>query len=405
MSNQYDFDKIISRKDTDCAKWGVADGLFGEKDILPMWVADMDFPIAKEITAAIKKRADHEIYGYAVPGSSAFEAVVTRMKKKYEWEIPSEWIVFTPGIVPALYVAVKAFTHPGDEVVIQSPVYRPFWSAVKDNGCQVVNNQLKLIDDRYEIDFKDFENIFKFSRNPGLVPVSSRAKMMILCSPHNPVGRVWNADELSKMGEIVTRNNGIIVSDEIHAEICFKGSKHIPFASISTEFEQRSITCVSPSKSFNLAGLGASAVIIPDSELRKNFNRAKTGIVPMVNCFGLSALEAAYNHGDAWLQECLEYLHGNLNFIMKFCKKQIPKIRIIKPEGTYLVWLDCRDLGMDKMSLRELMRKKARLGLEDGFTFGPGGEGFQRMNIACSRSMLEEAMTRLEAAVNSIDSS
>ncbi|MBW2364762.1 MAG: aminotransferase class I/II-fold pyridoxal phosphate-dependent enzyme, partial [Deltaproteobacteria bacterium] len=236
-------------------------------------------------------------------------------------------------------------------------------------------------------------------------PVSSRAKMMILCSPHNPVGRVWNADELSKMGEIVTRNNGIIVSDEIHAEICFKGSKHIPFASISTEFEQRSITCVSPSKSFNLAGLGASAVIIPDSELRKNFNRAKTGIVPMVNCFGLSALEAAYNHGDAWLQECLEYLHGNLNFIMKFCEKQIPKIRIIKPEGTYLVWLDCRDLGMDKMSLRELMRKKARLGLEDGFTFGPGGEGFQRMNIACSRSMLEEAMTRLEAAVNSIDSS
>ncbi|MBW1849461.1 MAG: pyridoxal phosphate-dependent aminotransferase, partial [Deltaproteobacteria bacterium] len=381
--------------DTDCAKWGVADGLFGEKDILPMWVADMDFPIAKEITAAIKKRADHEIYGYAVPGSSAFEAVVTRMKKKYEWEIPSEWIVFTPGIVPALYVAVKAFTHPGDEVVIQSPVYRPFWSAVKDN----------LIDDRYEIDFKDFENIFQFSRNPGLVPVSSRAKMMILCSPHNPVGRVWNADELSKMGEIVTRNNGIIVSDEIHAEICFKGSKHIPFASISTEFEQRSITCVSPSKSFNLAGLGASAVIIPDSELRKNFNRAKTGIVPMVNCFGLSALEAAYNHGDAWLQECLEYLHGNLNFIMKFCEKQIPKIRIIKPEGTYLVWLDCRDLGMDKMSLRELMRKKARLGLEDGFTFGPGGEGFQRMNIACSRSMLEEAMTRLEAAVNSIDSS
>ena len=178
MSNQYDFDKVISRKDTDCAKWGVADGLFGEKDILPMWVADMDFPIAKEITAAIKKRADHEIYGYAVPGPSAFEAVVARMKKKYEWEIPPEWIVFIPGIVPALYVAVKAFTHPGDEVVIQSPVYRPFWSAVKDNGCQVVNNQLKLVDGRYEIDFKDFENIFKFSRNPGLVPVSSRAKMM-----------------------------------------------------------------------------------------------------------------------------------------------------------------------------------------------------------------------------------
>ncbi len=380
----------------------MAERIFGEKDILPMWVADMDFPIAKEITGAIKQRAEHEIYGYAVPGPKIFEAVISRMKKKYGWKVKPEWIAFTPGVVPAIYAAVKAFTMPGDEIIIQSPVYRPFWSAVTDNGCQPVNNQLKLFQDRYEIDIAALEDAFRFSRHSGLVPSQARVKMMILCSPHNPVGRVWTKDELMRIGETVLKNNAILIADEIHAEILFNGSTHTPVASISPELEHCSLTCISPSKAFNIAGLSASAVIIPNPELRKQFNNAKNGIVPMVNSFGLVALEAAYCFGDQWLAECLHYLQENLDFLMDFFQKRIPHIKVIQPEGTYLVWLDCNGLGLTNMELRNLIRKKARLGLEDGFTFGPGGEGFQRMNIACPRSILTEALERLETAVNKI---
>lgn len=402
MSRHYNFDTVISRNHTDSAKWSMAESIFREKDILPMWVADMDFPIAKEITEAIKKRADHEIYGYAVPGPETFNAVINRMKNKYGWNVNPDWIIFTPGIVPALYASVKAFTKPGDEVIIQSPVYRPFWSAVKENGCQVVNNQLKFLDGRYEIDFNHLGNLFQSSQNPGLVPIASRCNMMILCSPHNPVGRVWSKKELLHLGEAIIKNEAIIISDEIHAELLFNGSTHIPLASLSPEFEQCSITCVSPSKAFNLAGLSASAIIIPNSQLRRQFNNAKNGIVPMMNSFGLVALEAAYTSGDQWLNECLEYLQGNLDFLVEFVRVRIPRMKVIKPEGTYLVWLDFRELGIDTIALRNLIRKEARLGLEDGFTFGPGGEGFQRMNIACPHSILKTALERLEIAVNSL---
>jgi len=405
MCSQYNFDKIISRKHTDSAKWSVAEGIFGEKDVLPMWVADMDFPIADEITAAIKKRADHQIYGYAVPGPKVFEAVINRMKQKYAWDVKPEWIVFTPGIVPALYASVKAFTNPGDEVIIQSPVYRPFWSSVKENGCQVINNPLTLSHRGYEIDFDDLLDAFTFTKNPGLVPASSRANMMIFCSPHNPVGRVWTKQELLKIGETIVKNNTIIISDEIHAEILFSGSTHTPFASISKEFEQCSLTCISPSKAFNLAGLSASAIIIPNPKLRKLFNRAKNGIMPMINSFGLVSMEAAYTLGDQWLEACLQYLQDNLDFMCQFIQNKIPRVKFIKPEGTYLVWLDFRDLRMNNMELRNLIRKKAKLGLEDGFTFGPGGEGFQRMNIACPRSVLHEALERLESAINNATNS
>lgn len=397
---KYNFDCVIDRRNTDCAKWDAVELVFGSEDILPMWVADMDFPIAKPITEALRKRTEHEIYGYTRPGLSLIEAVVNRMQQKYKWGIEPEWIVFTPGVIPALHVAVRAFTHPGDEVIIQEPVYYPFWSAVTDNGCSVVNNTLELIGGHYEVNFEDLER--RFGPRVRMVPSPSRAKMMILCSPHNPVGRVWTREELVRMGEIVIKNDAIVVSDEIHCELLFKGAQHIPFASISEEFEQHSVVCMAASKTFNVAGLAASTIIIPNMKLRDTFNTARAGILPRPNVLALRALEAAYRDGDEWLEQLLDYLQGNLEFLMGYFMKKIPRVKVIKPEGTYLVWLDCRELGMDAVSLRAFMREKAKVGLDDGYLFGPGGAGFQRINIACPRPTLEEALKRIEAAVNNL---
>lgn len=398
---KYDFDYVTDRRNTDSLKWSKIEYMFGREDVLPMWVADMDFPVARQITEALRKRIEHEIYGYAFPNSSVIEAVIDRMQREYGWKIEPEWVVFTPGVIPALHAAVKAFAYPGDEIIIQEPVYYPFFPAIRNNGCHVANNQLKLINGRYEIDFDDLKG--KFNPKVGMRPSRSRARMMILCSPHNPVGRVWTREELIRTGEIILRNDAIIVSDEIHCELLFKDSKHTPFASISKEFEQCSVICMAPSKTFNLAGLHASSIIIPSARLRNRFNEARDGIMPSVNILGLTALEAAYRYGDEWLAQLLNYLHGNLEFLMQYFKERIPKIKAIRPEGTYLVWLDCRELGLAPMSLRAIMREKARVGLDDGFLFGSSGDGFQRMNIACPRSVLEEALKRIEKAVNDIE--
>ncbi len=396
----YNFDKIISRNNSGCAKWDVAAGIFGDPGVLPMWVADMDFPVAAEITSAIKKRAGHEIYGYAVPQQSVIEAVVSRIKRLYDWDVKPEWIVITPGVVPSLYTAVRAYCRPGDGVLIQSPLYEPIWSSIRDNGCHPVHSRLRLSGGRYEIDLDDFENRLLWSEHQGLTPSRSGVRMMILCSPHNPVGRVWTKEELSAVGDRVIDNGGIVVSDEIHCELLFRGSRHVPFATISEKFEQNCILCMSPSKTFNLAGLGASTILIPNAALRKSFIDASRGIVPMVNVFGYTAMEAAYRHGDEWLGQLRTYLQGNLDFAMESCARFEPRIRVIRPEGTYLLWLDFRGLEMDVMSLRQFIRREARLGLEDGFIFGPGGEGFQRMNIACPRPLLAEAIERLSKALD-----
>ncbi len=395
----YNFDLAADRSNTNCAKWSSVESIFGDKDVLPMWVADMDFPIAKPITEALRKRTEHEIYGYTQPYSSVIEAVTGRMKRKLGWEVKPEWIVFTPGVIPALHGAIKAFTHPGDEIIIQGPVYHPFWAAITDNGCSAVNNQLKLNNGHYEIDFEDLKSKFR-PRVWGMRPSASRIKMMILCNPHNPVGRVWSKSELTRMGEIIIRNDTLMVSDEIHCELLFRGFEHVPFASISEEFEQHCIVFMAPSKTFNLAGLGASSIIIPNAKLRDKFTAARTGIMPRPNIFGLVALEAAYRYGDEWLDQILEYLQGNLDFLLEYFEERIPKIKVIKPEGTYLVWLDCRELGMDAMGLRAFMREKAKVGLDDGHIFGSSGVGFQRMNIACPRATLNEALKRIERAAN-----
>lgn len=386
---KYDFDRIIERHNTGSAKWDCVEAVFGTKDVLPMWVADMDFPVAAPITAALRKRTEHDIYGYSQASPSVIEAVVNRMKRKYDWKVDPEWVVFTPGVVPALNAAVKAFTRPGDEVILQGPVYHPFWSAITANGCRVANNELKLTGGRYEIDFKDLES----------KSCSPKVKLMLLCHPHNPVGRVWSREELSRMGEIVLKNNAVMVSDEIHCELLFRGFRHVPFAAVSAEFEQNCLVCMAPSKTFNLAGLGASTIIIPNKKLRDRFCAAKYGFMPGPNIFGLVALEAAYRYGDEWLEQVLEYLEGNLEFLMKYFVEKIPDIKVIKPEGTYLVWLDCRKLGMDAASLKSFLIETAKVGLEDGTIFGAGGAGFQRMNIACPRTTLKEALKNIEQAV------
>ncbi|MFH0913921.1 MAG: MalY/PatB family protein [Chloroflexota bacterium] len=397
---KYDFDRVYDRRNTDCLKWDAVPSVFGREDVLPLWVADMDFPVAQPIVEAIKRRAEHEFYGYTRPGRGVTEAVASRMERKFGWRVEPEWMVFTPGVVPALNVAVRAFTHPGDEVILQGPVYYPFYPAVTLGGCQVVNNELRLTAGRYEMDYQDLEG--RFLPRAGMRPTPSRVKAILLCNPHNPVGRVWNKEELTRIGEIVMRHGAVVISDEIHCELLFKGYHHTPFASISKEFEQNCIVCMSPSKTFNLAGLGVSCIIIPNKRLREDFANARAGVLPGPNLFGLAALEAAFRFGDEWLEQLLDYLQGNLDFVLECFEKRIPKIKAIKPQGTYLVWLDCRQLGMEDLILRSFLREKARVGLDDGFLFGPGGAGFERMNIACPRAILEEALRRIETAVNSL---
>ncbi|MGA9695430.1 MAG: MalY/PatB family protein [Dehalococcoidales bacterium] len=397
---KYNFDLKCDRSNTNCVKWDAVKDMFGSEDVIPMWVADMDFPAAKPIVAALKKRAAHEFYGYTKPGPELIEAIVNRMQRKFDWQIRPEWIVFTPGVIPALSAAVRAVSHPGDEIILQQPVYFPFFSVVTQNGCKIVNNALKFDGKRYSMDFKDLES--KFRPAAGSHMTHSRVKAIIYCNPQNPIGRLWTKAETARMGEIVIRNGGVVISDEIHCEILYKGYRHTPFAAISDEFAQNSVVCMAPSKTFNLAGLHASCIIIPNQKLRDSFSDAMAAVVPGPNVFGLVAMEAAFRDGDDWLAQMLDYLNGNLKITMEFFANRIPKIKVIKPQGTYLLWLDCRRLGLDNQALSRFMREQARVGFDDGFMFGESGSGFERMNIACPRVILLEALARIEKAVNSL---
>ncbi|MEW6009747.1 MAG: cystathionine beta-lyase [Methanobacterium sp.] len=395
---KYDFNQIINRKKTNCLKWDGISSYFECEDLLPLWVADMDFPVAQPIVDALKKRAAHPFYGYTLPGKGVIESVIDRMWKKFKWKIKPEWILFTPGVVPALHVAVRSLTQPGDEILLQEPVYHPFFGVVKNSGCHIINNPLKLVKGRYEMDYVNLES--KFHKNTRRLKNKSRIKAIIFCNPHNPVGRVWEKEEIKKMGEIVIGNGAVVISDEIHCEILFKGYEHISFATISPEFEQNCIVCTSPSKTFNLAGLEVSAIIIPNDEIRERYINTQSGIVPLPNLFGYTALEVAYKQGDEWLEQVMSYLQENLEFLKKYFTSRIPQIKIIEPQGTYLIWLDCRELGLDNESLKDFMQHKARVGLEDGYIFGEKGSGFMRMNIACPRIILEQAAERIEKQVS-----
>ncbi|MFC1956517.1 MalY/PatB family protein [Chloroflexota bacterium] len=395
---KYDFDHIQSMHDTNSAKWGEMKSIFGNDNVIPMWIADMDFPAARPIVEALKKRVAHELYGYTHPGASLVEVIVDRLQHEFNWRIEPDWVVFTPGITSATSAAIRALTHPGDEIILQEPVYYPFFTNVISSGCQIATNELKLVGGRYEMDFDDLQS--RFQRKKGMRDNPSRVKAIILCNPHNPVGRVWNRAQLMQLGEIAIKHGATIISDEVHCEITYEGHNHTPFASLSKEFEQNCIICMAPSKTFNLAGLNASSIINPNKKLRDTFNEVRTAMIEGPNLFGLVAMEAAYRYGDEWLMQLLDYLQENLDFMMTYFRERIPRINVIKPQGTYLVWLDCRALGLDNMALREFMRNKARVGLSDGFLFGAGGSGFQRMNIACPKAILEEALCRIDTAIN-----
>jgi len=385
---KYDFDKVVDRKDTRSVKWDLK-----QKDIIPMWVADMDFEVPDEVVQAIKNRAEHKIYGYTAPDKEYYDSIIGWFERRHDFAIKKEWINYCPGVVPAVNMLIRAFTKPGDKVILQVPVYHPFFTAVESNGCEVVENPLKLTEDKYEINFEDLEA--KIENN--------KVKVLVLCNPHNPVGRVWTKEELVRLGELCIKNNVIVISDEIHCDLVYKEYKHISFASINDDFAQISAVCTAPSKTFNLAGLQTSSIIIANNELRKKFSDVlENNGVWAPNIFGIEALEAAYNHGDQWLDEVIEYLKGNLDFLTQYISKNMPKLKIIKPEGTYLVWIDCRGLDMDSKELHNFFLNKAGVWFDEGYIFGRGGDGYERINIACSRKLLEEALKRMEAAVRDL---
>lgn len=384
------FNIVVNRKNTNCLKYDFAVRRGRPENVLPLWVADMDFKVAPEITQAIEKRVAHGIFGYSEVKEEYFEAVSAWMEQKHGWHVKEDWLVKTPGVVFALAMAVQAFAEPGDAVIIQQPVYYPFSEVIADNGRRIVDNTLELKEDgKYHINFEDFEQKVK----------ENHVKLFLLCSPHNPVGRVWTKEELKKIAAICRKYDVIVVSDEIHEDFVFNG-KHQVFADLSEDAKNRTITCTAPSKTFNLAGLQVSNIWIANPELREKFKKqiAAAGY-SQLNTLGLTACEAAYRYGGEWHAELLGYLKSNLNFLREFLQTRLPEVKLIEPEGTYLVWLDFGSLGLTEEQREELLTKKAGIWLDSGAIFGAAGEGFERINIACPRSILKDALERIERAV------
>ena len=377
----FDFDRPIDRLSSGSAKWDGAPAIFGTDDILPMWVADMDFEVAPPITDAIIERAGHGIYGYTFEDDALKQAVVDRLQAKFDWQVDKSWLVFSTGIVHALHMIIKAFTTPGDGIILQPPVYYPFFSAIENNGCAVIENPLVEQNGEYRIDFDGLEQCFRPDHS-GLRPKPSRARMMLFCNPHNPVGRVWTSEEVERTARTVIDNQGLFISDEIHSELLFSNQRHTATAALGDEIAGRTITCFAPSKTFNLAGLKASVLIIPDPHLRRVFQERTAGFLSSPNVYGIAAMKAAFTHGDTWLEELLVYLEGNRDYLVDFCRTRLPQIKVVPPQGTYLAWLDCRELGLSDRELRKFMREQARVGLDDGYIYGTGGSGFQRINFA-----------------------
>ena len=387
MAN-YNFHEKLDRYNTASVKWEMTKEVFGEKEILPMWVADMDFQPPKEVTDALKNRVEHGIYGYTFTPPSATEAVQSWLKKRHDWEVDSSSVIYSPGVVPSIGIAVNALTEPGDKVLMQSPVYPPFFNMVKNNDRVVVNSPLLLKEDRFEIDFADFEEKLK----EGI-------KLFILCNPHNPGGRVWTEEELRKMADLCIKYDCLILSDEIHSDLIYSPNVHVPMVKLDQKYEDYIVTCIAPSKTFNIAGLQASAVIIPNEKLRVAFQKVqgRQGFHAL-NTFGVIGLEAAYRHGEEWLEQLLVYLSENVELSIKFIEEHIPNLSVMRPDGTYLLWIDCRKLGLSDAEIKEALLKKGRLGLEPGPKYGQGGEGFVRMNIACARDVLMDGLERLKKA-------
>lgn len=384
-----DFDTVIERKNTKSLKYDFAVKRGKPEDILPLWVADMDFKVSSYITDALEAMVSHGIFGYSESEEGYFEAVKGWMKRHHDWDVQEKWLIKTPGVVFALATAVRAFTKEGESVLIQQPVYYPFGEVILDNHRKLVDNTLVQTEDgSYEIDYEDFERKI----------VEENVKLFILCNPHNPVGRVWTREELTRLGDICLKHNVLVVSDEIHSDFIFTGEHHV-FATVKEEFKDICLICTAPSKTFNIAGLQVSNIFISNAALARRFRKeiAATGY-SQLSLPALVACEAAYNHGDEWLSAALAYIKANSEFVKEYLEKKLPKIKMIKQEGTYLVWLDFRAYGLSDEELNKRIVEQAGLWLDSGAMFGKSGEGFQRINIACPRATLEQALERLAKA-------
>ncbi len=386
----FDFNLIVNRKNTNSLKYDFALERGKEADIIPLWVADMDFPTVPEVAEALVTASRHGIFGYTEVKEEYFKVLRNWFSSHYHWDIERKWLVKTPGVVYAIATAIRAFTEKNDAVLIQRPVYYPFSESIVSNKRRLINNPLVYEAGKYHIDFIDFEEKI----------VKNQVKLFILCNPHNPVGKVWTKEELIRLGDICVKHNVLIVSDEIHADFIYPGHEHLVFANLKPEYSERTITCTAPSKTFNLAGLQVSNVFIGNPNLKSEFKAeiGRTGY-SQLNTMGLIACRAAYEFGDQWLKELKQYLLGNLNYVREFLKEQIPEVKLIEPEGTYLVWIDFSNLKLAQEELEHLIVKKAKLWLDAGTMFGPEGLGFQRINIACPRETLTLALNQLRDAI------
>jgi cysteine-S-conjugate beta-lyase len=389
---KWNFDEAVEREGTDCIKYDLRLETFGKKDVIPLWLADMDFKTPEFIIDKLRKRLQHEIMGYSFRPQEYNNSISRWVEKRHNWRIANEWICFCPGVVPALNLCTLSFTRPGDSIIVQPPVYTPFFSAVEIHGRNLVYNQLVEKDGKWSMDFDSLT-----------ASVNESTKMIIISNPHNPVGRAWTREELETLADICLKNNILILSDEIHCDLVLPGYRHTPVASISEKIAEITVTCIAPSKTFNLAGLSTSSLIIQNNVLRKYFKRKIESLhIGNGNIFGTVASIAAYSEGEEWLDELLYYLKNNIEYVMNFCRERIPEIIPVKCEATYMIWLDCRKLGMNGKDLQEFFVGKAGVGLNEGSAFGPGGEGFMRINIGTTRQIVAHALEQIEKAVASI---
>jgi cystathionine beta-lyase len=388
----WNFDEPACREGTNCIKYDLRFETFGVKDVIPMWVADMDFNTPDFVIKSLRDRLNQEIFGYSFRPAEYYLSIIDWIKHRHKWTIEREWISFSPGIVPALNFCTLAFTQPGDKIIVQPPVYFPFFSAVESHGRNLVYNKLKESDGRWEMDFDSLVN-----------SIDSKTRMIIISNPHNPVGRVWTPGELNRLAEICLHKNILILSDEIHSDLVLPGFTHTPLASLSEKIADNTVTLIAPSKTFNLAGLSTSSVIISNQDLRKSFNRIVDNLhVGSGNIFGTIASIAAYSYGHDWLEALLDYIDNNMDFVGDYCRKMIPEIIPVMPEATYMIWLDCRRFGMTGKELQDFFVRRAGIGMNEGSTFGPGGEGFMRMNLATTHQTVIKAMEQIEKAVSAL---
>lgn len=385
---KYNFEEIVDRTGTSTYKLDLLQARFGANDILPLWVADMDFRSPDFVMQAIRERANHEVLGYTIRNKEWYQPIAQWIKQKHNWNVESGWIGYVPGILPGMVLAMQTFTEPGDKIVIQPPIYPPFMSMVKNNNRQVVYNQLVQKDGEIRMDLENLKQL-----------IDEKTKMLFLCSPHNPGGRVWSKEELLSLYAICKEHNILVVSDEIHADLTLPGNTHIPFPSISEDAANQCITFMAPSKTFNIAGLASASFIIPNDELRNKFRlKVEAAEIGGGNIFASVATKAAYENGADWLNQLVHYIQDNVNYIDSYLNANLNKVKAIIPQASFLVWLDFSELGLSDDDIRRILIHEAKLGFNHGPSFGPGGEGYQRMNVGCSRLVIEEAMKRLSSA-------